>query len=92
MIYWHVEKKNVRIYSQLKSCSSSEYAAMVEGLLRHCTDAEIESHYVETHGASVVGRVHRAAQLPPAAPAEEDWQHPPVPADAPPGWPRSAVR
>ncbi|GAA2268141.1 Tn3 family transposase [Streptomyces atrovirens] len=55
MIYWHVEKKNVCIYSQLKSCSSSEVAAMIEGLLRHCTDAEIESQYVDTHGASVVG-------------------------------------
>ncbi|QES17722.1 Tn3 family transposase [Streptomyces venezuelae] len=55
MIYWHVEGKNVCIYSQLKSCSSSEVAAMIEGLLRHCTDAEIESNYVDTHGASVVG-------------------------------------
>ena len=55
MIYWHVERKNVCIYSQLKSCSSSEVAAMIEGLLRHCTDAEIESNYVDTHGASVVG-------------------------------------
>ncbi|WSM52212.1 transposase [Streptomyces sp. NBC_01707] len=55
MIYWHVEKKNVCIYSQLKSCSSSEVAAMIEGLLRHCTDAEIEANYVDTHGASVVG-------------------------------------
>ncbi|MCX3290171.1 Tn3 family transposase [Streptomyces sp. NEAU-H22] len=35
MIYWHVERKNVCIYSQLKSCSSSEVAAMIEGLLRH---------------------------------------------------------
>ncbi|MEU3092303.1 Tn3 family transposase [Streptomyces massasporeus] len=55
MIYWHVERKNVCIYSQLKSCSSSEVAAMIEGLLRHCTDAEIEANYVDTHGASVVG-------------------------------------
>ncbi|GGY47465.1 Tn3 family transposase [Streptomyces tanashiensis] len=55
MIYWHVERKNVCIYSQLKSCSSSEVAAMIEGLLRHCTDTEIESNYVDTHGASVVG-------------------------------------
>lgn len=51
----NVERKNVCIYSQLKSCSSSEVAAMIEGLLRHCTDAEIESNYVDTHGASVVG-------------------------------------
>jgi Tn3 transposase DDE domain/Domain of unknown function (DUF4158) len=55
MIYWHVERRSVCIYSQLKSCSSSEVAAMIEGLLRHCTDAEIESNYVDTHGASVVG-------------------------------------
>lgn len=55
MIYWHVERKNICIYSQLKTCSSSEVAAMIEGLLRHCTDAPIEANYVDTHGASVVG-------------------------------------
>ncbi|MCV5276291.1 transposase, partial [Escherichia coli] len=27
MIYWHVEKKSACIYSQLKTCSSSEVAA-----------------------------------------------------------------
>src|SRR6266702_1200082 len=55
MIYWHVEKGRVCIYSQLKTCSSSEVAAMIEGLLRHCTDADIEANYTDTHGASVVG-------------------------------------
>jgi TnpA family transposase len=55
MIYWHVERRSVCIYSQLKSCSSSEVAAMIEGLLRHCTDTDIEANYVDTHGASVVG-------------------------------------
>jgi len=55
MIYWHVERKSVCIYSQLRACSSSEVAAMIEGLLRHCTDAQIEANYVDTHGASVVG-------------------------------------
>ncbi|GHE26069.1 hypothetical protein GCM10017673_29610 [Streptosporangium violaceochromogenes] len=55
MIYWHVERKNVRVYSPLKSRSSSGVAAMIEGLPRHCTDAGIESGYVDTHGASVVG-------------------------------------
>ncbi len=54
MIYWHVEKKSTCIYSQLKSCSSSEVAAMIEGLLRHCTDAEIEKNYVDTHGHRVM--------------------------------------
>lgn len=28
---------------------------MIVGLLRHCMDAEMESNYVDTHGASVVG-------------------------------------
>ena len=28
---------------------------MIEGLLRHCTDAEIDTQYVDTHGASIVG-------------------------------------
>ena len=55
MIYWHVERRSACIYSQLKSCSSSEVAAMIEGLLRHCTDTEIEANYVDSHGASVVG-------------------------------------
>ena len=55
MIYWHVEQKSVCIYSQQKTCSSSEVAAMVEGLLRHSTTAEIEANYTDTHGASVVG-------------------------------------
>jgi TnpA family transposase len=28
---------------------------MIEGLLRHCTDAQVEANYTDTHGASVVG-------------------------------------
>jgi TnpA family transposase len=39
----------------LRACSASELAAMIEGLPRHCTDAEIEADYTDTHGASVVG-------------------------------------
>lgn len=54
MIYWHVEKKSVCIYSQLKRCSSSEVAAMIEGVLRHCTDMEVEQQYVDSHGQSEV--------------------------------------
>jgi len=55
MIYWHVNKGRLCVYSQLKSCSSSEVAAMIEGLLRHSTDAQIEANYTDTHGASLVG-------------------------------------
>ena len=54
MIYWHVERKSVCIYSQLKSCSASEVAAMIEGLMRHSTDARIDRNYTDTHGASIV--------------------------------------
>ena len=54
MIYWHVEKKAACIYSQLKRCSSSEAAAMIEGVLRHCTDAEVTRNYVDSHGQSEV--------------------------------------
>jgi len=32
MIYWHVDRKAACIYSQLKTCSSSEVAAMMEGV------------------------------------------------------------
>lgn len=54
MIYWHVAKKSTCIYSQLKSCSSSEVAAMIEGVLKHCTDLTIDRNYVDTHGQSEV--------------------------------------
>ncbi len=54
MIYWHVEKKSTCIYSQLKRCSSSEVAAMIEGVLRHCTDMTIDKQYVDSHGQSEV--------------------------------------
>ncbi|MBY0155386.1 Tn3 family transposase [Cytobacillus firmus] len=54
MIYWHVSKNSTCIYSQLKSCSSSEVASMIEGLLRHCTDMDVQKNYVDTHGQSEV--------------------------------------
>lgn len=55
MIYWHVEKKSTCIYSQLKRCSSSEVASMIEGVLRHCTEMSVDKQYVDTHGQSEVG-------------------------------------
>lgn len=54
MVYWHVERKAVCIYSQVKSCSSSEVAAMMEGILRHCTQMQVEKNYVDSHGQSMV--------------------------------------
>ena len=54
MIYWHVERKSVCVYSQLKSASSSEVAAMIEGVLRHCTDMTIEKNFTDSHGQSEI--------------------------------------
>ena len=54
MIYWHVERKSACIYSQLKRCSSSEVAAMIEGVMRHCTEMSVEKNYVDSHGQSEV--------------------------------------
>jgi len=54
MIYWHVEKNSTCIYSQLRRCSSSEVAAMMEGVLRHCTEMEVDRQYVDSHGQSEV--------------------------------------
>ena len=73
MIYWHVEKHAVCIYSQLKTCSSSEVAAMIEGLLRHDTEMEIEKNYVDSHGQSEVAFAFcRLFGLPAAAPTQGD--------------------
>ncbi len=54
MVYWHVEKKSLCIYSQIKRCSSSEVAAMIEGVLRHATDMNVEKDYVDSHGQDEV--------------------------------------
>ena len=55
MVYWHVEKHSVCIHSQMKACSSSEVASMIEGVIRHETTMEVEKAYVDSHGQSEVG-------------------------------------
>ena len=55
MIYWHVERKSLCIHSQLKSPSSSEVASMIEGVIHHCTEMEVDRQYVDSHGQSTVG-------------------------------------
>ena len=54
MIYWHVEKKSLCIYSTIKKVSSSEAASMIEGVLNHCTNAEVKRQYVDSHGQTEV--------------------------------------
>ena len=39
MIYWHVERDSVCIYSRLKRCSSSEVSAMIEEFLKDTRNA-----------------------------------------------------
>lgn len=54
MIYWHVERQSVCIHSRLKRCSSSEVASMIEGVVAHDTEMEIDRQYVDSHGQSEV--------------------------------------
>ena len=54
MIYWHVERNSLCIHSQLKSPSSSEVASIVEGVIHHCTEMEVDHQYVDSHGQSTV--------------------------------------
>jgi TnpA family transposase len=54
LVYWHVETGAVCIYSQLRSFSSSEVAAMIEGLVRHDTEMRVEKNFVDSHGQSEV--------------------------------------
>ena len=49
MVYWHVAKNSLCIYSQLKAPSSSEVASMIEGVLRHCTEQQVDKAYVDKH-------------------------------------------
>lgn len=53
MVYWHVVKQSICIYSQLTAPSSSEVSSsMIEGVLRHCTAMQVDRNYVDTHGQS----------------------------------------
>ena len=54
MVYWHVDRKSLCVYSQIKTCSSSEVAHMIEGIIYHSTIAQIEKNYVDSHGQSLV--------------------------------------
>ncbi|WP_348539311.1 transposase [Rickettsia endosymbiont of Oedothorax gibbosus] len=55
MIYWHVDKKSLCIYSQLKDCTSSEVGSMIKGIIDHDTDMDMNRVFVDTHGQSVIG-------------------------------------
>lgn len=54
-IYWHVDQKSLAIYSQVTRPSSSEVADIIEGIMRHHTEMQINRSYVDTHGQSEIG-------------------------------------
>ena len=45
---WHVR------YGGRKSPSSSEVASMIEDVIHHCTEMEVERQYVDSHGQSTI--------------------------------------
>jgi len=55
MVYWHVDQNSLCIYSQLKTCSSSEVGAVIKGLLHHGTRMEMKNATMDTHGQSLIG-------------------------------------
>jgi Tn3 transposase DDE domain/Domain of unknown function (DUF4158) len=56
LIYWTVDTTGgMAIYSQHLTCSASEVHAMVEGAMRHETTMNVETNYVDSHGASLIG-------------------------------------
>jgi len=54
-IYWHVDDQSLAVYSQVTRPSSSEVADMIEGIMRHHTEMQVERSYVDTHGQSEIG-------------------------------------
>ena len=55
MIYWHVDKKSLVIYSQLKTCLSSEVGSMIKGVIDHDTKMNMNRIFTDSHGQSVLG-------------------------------------
>jgi TnpA family transposase len=55
MIYWHVNDQYICVYSQLKTCTSSEVASMLQGIISQESDVDIEYQYVDSHGKSDLG-------------------------------------
>lgn len=55
LVYWHVEKGSMAIHSQHLTCTASEVAAAIEGMMRHATTMKVEGNYVDSHGQSEIG-------------------------------------
>ena len=55
LVYWHVDKGSMAIHSQHLTCTASEVAAAIEGMMRHATTMKAEGNYVDSHGQSEIG-------------------------------------
>jgi TnpA family transposase/integrase len=55
MAYWHIETNAVCLHVDLKSVGRSEVPAMVAGLVRHASEAQIETNAVDSNGQSELG-------------------------------------
>ncbi|MCM3885649.1 Tn3 family transposase [Frankia sp. R82] len=55
LVYWSVEKGAMAIHSQVISCTASEVAAMIEGVMRHGTAMKVAGNHVDSHGQSEIG-------------------------------------
>ena len=55
LVYWHIEKGRMAIHSQVITCTASEVAAAIEGMMRHGTAMKAAGNYVDSHGQSEIG-------------------------------------
>ena len=54
MIYWHVEQQSLCIHSHSSRHRRRKWPSMIEGVIHHCTEMEVERQYVDSHGQSTV--------------------------------------
>lgn len=55
LVYWHIETGRMAIHSKILTCSASEVAAAIEGVMRHDTAMNVGGNYVDSHGQSEIG-------------------------------------
>lgn len=56
MVYWHVERRSLCIFSRVKRVSTPEIAPMLHGILHHgIEDLDIEKIFTDSHGQTEVG-------------------------------------
>jgi len=55
MVYWHVERRALCLFSRVKRVSTPEIAPMLHGILHHgLDDVDIERHFTDSHGQTEI--------------------------------------